>query len=151
MPDEPLRCASAVILDNDGRAFIQRRAPTRTLFPNAWDIVGGHLEADESFVDALAREVSEETGWRVSHVLAELGEVRYRGDDGRERAERYYLIRVDGDLDRPRLAPEEHTGWRWISELEVAELAPGGQGDELTREALTTAFRVARDIGLMPT
>ena len=44
---EPLRCAGALIVDDDGRIFIQRRSPHRRLFPNCWDIVGGHLEPGE--------------------------------------------------------------------------------------------------------
>ncbi|NED80879.1 NUDIX domain-containing protein [Streptomyces sp. SID11233] len=42
----------AVILDRDGRAFAQRRGPHRRLFPDCWDIVGGHVEAGESLLDA---------------------------------------------------------------------------------------------------
>jgi 8-oxo-dGTP pyrophosphatase MutT (NUDIX family) len=148
VPEEPLRCASAAIVDNDGRLFIQRRGPGRALFPNAWDIVGGHLEGEETFADALAREVYEETGWRVSHVLADLGEIRYLGDDGLDRLERQYLIRVDGDLSRPRLAPEEHTEWRWITPDELDVVDGDGPGDLLARQVLTTAFQALHDIGL---
>ncbi|HLL66494.1 MAG TPA: NUDIX domain-containing protein [Micromonosporaceae bacterium] len=148
MPDEPLRCASAVILDDDGRVFIQRRAPDRALFPGAWDIVGGHLEAGESFAEALDREVFEETGWRVSHVLADLGEIQYQGDDGKERLERQYLIRVDGNLAKPSLAPEEHTEWRWISRDELDVVACDRPGDELARQTLLAAFQAVHDIGL---
>jgi 8-oxo-dGTP pyrophosphatase MutT (NUDIX family) len=35
-------------VDDDGRIFFQRRSPTRKLFRNSWDIVGGHLEPGES-------------------------------------------------------------------------------------------------------
>jgi 8-oxo-dGTP pyrophosphatase MutT (NUDIX family) len=146
---EPLRCAGALIIDDGGRIFIQRRAPTRRLFPNAWDIVGGHLEPGETYDEALRREVYEETGWRVSHVLAELGEMRYTGDDGLARVEWDYLVRVEGDLAAPRLAPAEHTQWRWI---ERSQLAPVDDhdtaGDRLTHRLLSAGFRLAADMGL---
>ncbi|MDH6463452.1 8-oxo-dGTP pyrophosphatase MutT (NUDIX family) [Micromonospora sp. A200] len=48
MPTEPLRCAGALIVDDDGRLFTQRRSPERSLFPNAWDIGGGYLELSET-------------------------------------------------------------------------------------------------------
>lgn len=37
--------------------------------PGIWDIVGGHLE-EETPEEALAREVEEETGWRVREIVA---------------------------------------------------------------------------------
>lgn len=66
MSNEPLRCAGALIVDDKGRVFIQRRSANRRLFPNTWDIVGGHVEGDETLMVALHREVREETGWSVS-------------------------------------------------------------------------------------
>ena len=98
---EPLRCAGALIVDHDGRIFFQRRSPATTPFPNCWDIVGGHLEPGEDIDEALRREITEETGWVLSHVLGQVGEYRYVGDDGLARIENDFLVRVDGDLDRP--------------------------------------------------
>ncbi|MFC8197917.1 NUDIX hydrolase [Streptomyces sp. NPDC057298] len=63
----------AVILNRAGEAFAQKRSPDRRLFPDTWDIVGGHVEAGESILEALAREVEEETGWRLRHVRQFLG------------------------------------------------------------------------------
>ncbi|CAM5588150.1 Nudix hydrolase domain-containing protein OS=Streptomyces griseomycini OX=66895 GN=FHS37_001234 PE=4 SV=1 [Streptomyces griseomycini] len=72
----------AVILDGNGRAFAQRRAPDRRLFPDCWDVVGGHVEPGESLLGALVREVAEETGWRVRRVRRLLGVTAWTGDDG---------------------------------------------------------------------
>jgi 8-oxo-dGTP pyrophosphatase MutT (NUDIX family) len=53
VPTEPLRCVGALIVDDDdGRRFLQRRSPERSLFPNAWDIGGGQLEPGETAVAA---------------------------------------------------------------------------------------------------
>ena len=59
--DGELWTVGAVILDGHGRAFAQKRAPGRRLFPDTWDIVGGHVEAGESLLDSLVRGVAEET------------------------------------------------------------------------------------------
>ncbi|TWG06494.1 NUDIX domain-containing protein [Streptomyces brevispora] len=72
----------AVILNEDGAAFAQKRSPDRRLFPDTWDIVGGHVEAGEPLLNALAREVEEETGWRLRHVRRFLGTSTWTGDDG---------------------------------------------------------------------
>lgn len=148
MSTEPLRCAGALIVDDDGRLFIQRRSPERRLFPNAWDIAGGHLEPGEDIQDALRREVYEETGWTVSHVLARVGEYRYTGDDGIERVETDFLVRVAGDLDRPRLEHGKHTEFRWITQQEVAVLDEHRDADDgLLRQIVADGFATLCSIG----
>lgn len=149
--DPPLRCAAALILDDDGRIFVQRRAADRRLFPDAWDIVGGHLEPGETALEALRREIHEETGWRLTHVLAELPPVRYTGDDGLARVEEDFLVRVEGNLRRPRLAAGEHTEYRWITRDDLDALVAGSDrpGDVLIRRLLAAGFDTARDIGLI--
>ncbi len=118
-----MRVAGALVVDDEGRIFFQRRSPHRRLFPNTWDIVGGHLEGDETVAEALAREVTEETGWQVSVVLGQVGEYAYRGDDGIDRIETDFLVRVDGDLSRPQLEEGKHTEFRWLSadELDILD------------------------------
>ncbi|MFB6819297.1 NUDIX hydrolase [Streptomyces sp. NPDC056347] len=105
----------AVVLDRNGAAFAQRRSPHRALFPDTWDIVGGHVEAGEGLLDALAREIEEETGWRLRHVRRFLGVTTWTGDDGRGlRHEADYLVEVDGDLGRPALEWSKHSGFDWF-------------------------------------
>ncbi|PZF88291.1 NUDIX hydrolase [Micromonospora endophytica] len=114
VPTEPLHCAGALIVNPQGRLFFQRRSPHRRLFANCWDIVGGHLEPGETIEDALRREVTEETGWRVVEILEQVGEYRYVGDDGLPRVETDWLVRVDGDLTAPVLEAGKHTEYRWL-------------------------------------
>ncbi len=136
-------------MDDDGRIFIQRRSPQRRLFPNVWDIVGGHLEPGEEVDDALRREVAEETGWSVSHVLGLVGEYRYTGDDGLERLETDFLVRVDGDLTRPRLEQGKHTEFRWLAEEDLALLDEHRDvNDGLIRRVAENAFAALHSIGL---
>lgn len=149
MSTEPLRCTGALIVDDYGRIFFQRRSAQRKLFPNCWDIVGGHLEPGEEIDDALRREVTEETGWTVSHVLGLVGEYRYTGDDGLERLETDFLVRVDGDLDRPRLEVGKHTEFRWLAEHEVGILdADRATDDGVIRQIAADGFAALHLIGL---
>ncbi|MEH0984937.1 NUDIX domain-containing protein [Micromonospora sp. CPCC 205556] len=149
MPTEPLRCAGALIVHDDGRLFFQRRSPERRLFPNAWDVVGGHLEPGEEIEDALSREVAEETGWSLSHVLGRIGEFRWTGDDGVPRVETDFLVRVDGDLTRPRLEAGKHTEFRWLAERDLAVLDENrNAGDGQIRRIAEDAFAALRSIGL---
>jgi 8-oxo-dGTP diphosphatase len=145
---EPLRCAGALIVDDDGRIFIQRRSAGRRLFPDTWDIVGGHVEAGETVQEALAREVTEETGWSVSHVIGDIGDHAYTGDDGIDRVETDFVIRVDGDLSRPRLEVGKHTEYRWIGPDEVGVLDENNGVDGVVRKIVEDGFALLRSIGL---
>jgi 8-oxo-dGTP pyrophosphatase MutT (NUDIX family) len=40
----------------------------------AWDIVGGHIEAGETPEEALAREIKEETGWNSRHIGSQIAD-----------------------------------------------------------------------------
>lgn len=120
-----LWAVGAVIHDGQGRVFVQRRARDRTLFPGAWDLVGGHLESGESVLSALCREVREETGWEVRRVVADLGVVRWTGDDGRTRREADYLVEVAGDLSHPTVERGKHEDPRWIRPEDASLLLEG--------------------------
>ena len=145
---EPLLVAAALVVDDSGRIFFQKRSPTRKLFPDTWDVVGGHLEPGETVQEALHREVYEETGWRVSQVLAKIGDYRYTGEDGLTRLEADFLVRVDGDLSNPQLEQGKHTEFRWLTEHELdlldynAEVTGG-----MIRRLAEDGFAVLRGLG----
>jgi 8-oxo-dGTP pyrophosphatase MutT (NUDIX family) len=144
-----MRVAGALVVDDDGRLFFQRRSPHRRLFPNCWDIVGGHLEPGETIEEALHREVVEETGWRISVVLGLVGEYGYRGNDGIDRVESDFLVRVDGDLSRPRLEEGKHTEYRWLAENDLDVLDEHRDVNEgLIRRIAEDGFATLHTIGL---
>ncbi|MFJ9683695.1 NUDIX hydrolase [Streptomyces sp. NPDC101194] len=81
-------------------------------------------------LDTLAREVEEETGWRLRHVRRLLGITTWTGDDGAgERHEADYLVEVDDDLDHPALEWSKHTAYDWFGPCDLPRLkenrAPG--------------------------
>ncbi|MEU5576361.1 NUDIX domain-containing protein [Streptomyces huasconensis] len=132
----------AVILNRGGAAFAQRRGPDRRLFPDCWDIVGGHVEPGESLLDALAREVEEETGWCLRRVRRHLGTTTWTGDDGGgTRHEADYLVEVDGDLDRPALEWSKHTAYDWFGPADLPRLKENrGPGEYLVHDLIAKAL-----------
>jgi 8-oxo-dGTP pyrophosphatase MutT (NUDIX family) len=133
--------AGAVIHDGRGRVFMQRRSPNRSLFPGAWDIVGGHLEPGEGFMEALSREVTEETGWTLRRVVEDLGVTTYTGEDGVERREVDYLVEVDGDLEAPHIEEALHLDPRWVDQDAALALLDGAhRSDALLRPVIERAF-----------
>ncbi|CCH90048.1 ADP-ribose pyrophosphatase [Modestobacter italicus] len=75
VPEVP--CVGAVVHDARGRLLLVRRghAPSAGL----WSVPGGRVEAGESEVEAVVREIAEETGLRVRPERV-LGRVRIDGD-----------------------------------------------------------------------
>ncbi len=55
-------------LVENGAVLLVHRSPTRPAYPDLWDLPGGHVDAGESELEALAREMHEELG---VHIVAE--------------------------------------------------------------------------------
>jgi ADP-ribose pyrophosphatase YjhB (NUDIX family) len=58
--NRPLRLGVVAIIEHDGALLVERRSDTGT-----WGLLGGGLEANETLVEAVAREVREESGLEV--------------------------------------------------------------------------------------
>ena len=130
----------AVIPDAAGRIFVHRRTPDRQLLPGAWDIPGGHVEPGESILDALRREIEEETRWQLARVVADIGHTSW-SDAGHQLLEVDYIVAVTGDMARPRLEAGKHDAWAWIGENELDVLRVSRQkGDLLLHGILVQAF-----------
>ena len=106
----------AGILLRDRRALLCHRRDDLAWYPSAWDLVGGHLEPDETEVQALARECWEELAvdicdageaLRVTTADAELTVFRVRAWTG----------------EPVNAAPEEHQCIAWFDALEISGLA----------------------------
>jgi 8-oxo-dGTP diphosphatase len=134
----------AVVIDPAGRAFVQKRSDTQRIFPSCWECVGGHVEPGETMQAALAREVHEETGWTLRRIVARVGEWTWEAA-GEPHREVDFLIEVEGDLAAPQLERQTHTEFRWVGDVDLAELLDDGdRGNHLTLQALTQAFAMAR-------
>lgn len=77
----PLPAVAALVVDDDGRLLLGRRAFEPDI--GMWDTIGGFLEEDEDALAALHREVLEETGLEVS-VTDFVGAFSDRYGDGEE-------------------------------------------------------------------
>ena len=145
--DERRCVVGALILDARGRVFVHRRGWDRAFLPGAWDIVGGHVEPGETLLDALAREVAEETGWRLvgtPHLLFVADWRTDPADPASARREFDFLIDVAGDLGRPRLERPKHVEFRWIGAGELDLLDENrGRDDGLVRHLVELALRSA--------
>jgi 8-oxo-dGTP pyrophosphatase MutT (NUDIX family) len=62
-PNIPRRIGVIALVERDGALLLQRRADD-----GDWDFVGGNLEEDETVLDALHREIREETGLEIRNA-----------------------------------------------------------------------------------
>ncbi len=120
-PTRPFLAVSAAIL-RDGKVLVVRRA--RAPASGVFSLPGGVVEAGETLVDAVRREVVEETSLLIEPVaLAGYREVVAR--DGDDKVERHFVILpfaarwVAGE---PKLN-DELSEWRWVDPAEVASMA----------------------------
>jgi putative (di)nucleoside polyphosphate hydrolase len=123
-----------VVFDARGRVL----AMERSAVPGAWQLPQGGIEGDEEPVDALWRELREETGLTADdvQVVAELPEwlgyelpAEYRSaKTGRGQVHKWFLLRAGTD-DLPvrtdTMPHAEFLSWRWVDLAELAEQAVG--------------------------
>lgn len=117
----PAPTACALVVDGDGRLLLARRAYD----PDAglWDLPGGFIEEDEEPLDALVRELREETGLEIE-PLEHLGiwTDRYGDDPGAARTlNLYWTARVVGGKER---ADDDVSELGWFA---PADLPPPAQ------------------------
>jgi mutator protein MutT len=112
---------ACAIFINNGKLLLVRRASHKTWYPNHWDLVGGHVEGDETIEDALVREAEEEVGLTpvAFRWVAELSEPVESGGA----AARYHVFVVtEWNGGEPELLGDEHTEMRWVDTAQALRL-----------------------------
>ena len=114
------------------------RRPDKRANPDVWDLPGGLIEAGESELGALARELHEELGVQIAtdkttHLC------RLTAGPADEPALLSAWVVRDWLGTPANIAPEEHDGMRWFS---LEELPPPPH--VLVRTALVDAMRSHR-------
>ncbi|WP_407889636.1 NUDIX hydrolase [Levilactobacillus sp. N40-8-2] len=65
-PGEYHLVVNAFIFNQRGQVLLQQRSPNKLYFPSYWDSsVGGSVQAGETIITAMQREMTEEIGWTV--------------------------------------------------------------------------------------
>jgi 8-oxo-dGTP pyrophosphatase MutT (NUDIX family) len=122
-PLYPAHSVGAIIVTPDNRFLLQRRDHLPHIwYPGAWGLFGGGIDAGESELDALRRELQEEIGFALGEARLF---TRFQFDFG---------FVGDGMIDRAffevPIAPDAVTGLRLAEGLEMA-LIPGDRVTDL--------------------
>ena len=111
-----LSTAAGVVLDDDGRVLLGRRADSGT-----WALPGGIVEPGEEPADAAVREIFEETGVvAVPEVLAAVtvsGLITYQNGDVVRYLELLFRCRPGGGYARVHDTESIEVGWHALAAL----------------------------------
>ena len=120
----------AGLLQRSGRVLLCHRRADRDFYPGVWDLPGGHVQAGESIMDALARELREELG--IVPQLAQDAPFWTFEADGLHLF--VYLIH-HWQGEARNAAPDEHDKIAWVSfeELSGLDLADPSYSEMLAR------------------
>jgi 8-oxo-dGTP pyrophosphatase MutT (NUDIX family) len=123
----------AVIANARGELYFHRRTWQRKLFPGCWEVVGGHVEPGETVLEALGREIEEETGWTLKRVAALILELDWSAESDGGIALKHefdFVVEVEGDLEHPRLETGKHDQFSWVSRDTLDVLRENRQPDD---------------------
>ncbi|MBA4492862.1 NUDIX domain-containing protein [Paenactinomyces guangxiensis] len=129
--------AKAIIFDQDRVLILRKSAEERNAKDShGWDFPGGGLEPSEPIMEALAREVMEETGLQVKVVAP-----AYIYDEIQEEK---HLIIIKFACDQPvgeLILSSEHESYHWVRLDQLQE----GAFPDWMKEEIRRAYRIYTD------
>ncbi|WP_088964327.1 NUDIX domain-containing protein [Micromonospora purpureochromogenes] len=108
-------------LVENGAVLLVHRRPTKRAYPDVWDLPGGQVEAGESELQALAREMHEELGVHIAAESASRLGVLHAGSG--EDAVHVGVWQIGDWVGSPtNRAPDEHDDIAWVGISELGGL-----------------------------
>lgn len=108
--------------DGKGNLFMTRRAPQKS-FAGTWENSGGAAQAGETSLQAITRELFEETGIRALPEEFELLD----SDRDQNTFYDFYCLEKAFALDAVKLLPGETDDAKWVSFAQVHQMIQTGQ------------------------
>lgn len=105
------RFVVAALLVRRNKVLLLRRKPEEFM-GGMFELPSGKVEPAETLLDALKREVKEETGLTVKMVQAYLGSFDYQSGSGKPTRQFNYSVAISGG--KPKLSPTEHDMYHWV-------------------------------------
>ncbi len=110
----------AIISDENGKILIIKRSTNSKTNPDKWELPGGKVNQNESFDQALIREVFEETGLKINldHVVGV-------SEQNLHLIRAVHIIMSGTIMDGKLSLSSEHDGYAWVyfENLKEYELA----------------------------
>lgn len=109
-------------IDDTGRLFLTKRDAAKQTYPMTWENTCGCVQAGETSMEAVRRELFEETG-----IAADASELTFLASETEEHAfiDTYLLFR-NVPIEKVRLQAGETCDCRWVTAVELDEMIEEG-------------------------
>lgn len=137
---------TAVIRNDAGKFLVLKRSEREIAHPGKWTFPGGKMEGNESVEDALAEEVTEETGLTVKQGKILLKDASFVRPDDQTVKVFSYLVAVEQAAQVT--ISDDFTEYAWVDVAELRQLPHVGIEPELEQaeKILALPLEVQRDI-----
>jgi len=111
----------AVIIDRsaDPAKFLILRRNDSDFMGGIDELPSGKAEGAESLINALKREVKEETYLKIEDITGYLGSFQYPDAGGKMRRQFNFAVTVKPG--RVKLSSDEHSGFKWVGSGDLAD------------------------------
>lgn len=111
------RFVVGAVIEKDGKVLLLKR-PMDDFMPGILEFPSGKVEMEETLLEALNREVEEETGLKIKEVTKYLNNFDYTSKSGKKTRQFNFSIKVeDGDISLT-----EHDSYEWVDKEEMKEV-----------------------------
>ena len=114
----------AVIINDTPAVLLLQRREDEKSFPGMWELPSGKRSFGETSIEALHREVKEETGLQVE-IIRPLSVFEYvveTADEIRDTTQINFLCRLTPGSQKIKINPKEHQAAKWFTIEELHSL-----------------------------
>ncbi len=102
-----------------GRKVLLLKRKKKSFLGGVFEFPGGKVEANETLLDALRREVWEETGLKTRKVVSYLSFFDYAAKNGEKTRQFNFKVSVEGTR---RIKLTEHDSFAWVGLRDLLEI-----------------------------
>jgi len=137
-----IACTDVLIVNQNKEIFIQKRSPTRKLYPNCCEVPGGHVENGESILKTLTREIKEEISMDLIQILDFVDYFDWQNNEGHKYRNFQFLGKASGT---PSLEKDKTTEFKWIKKGQESIMLENRQpGDDKHCKIMKRAFKMLK-------
>ncbi len=119
----------------DGRVLVLKRSQKENFLPDFFELPGGKINFGENPIDALVREIKEETNLDIKVVCPYSVFSYVSSDNQRHTVDIQFIAMIKSDVKNLKLS-SEHDLYRWIKKEELENL----HVSDLMKKAIIDGF-----------
>lgn len=112
MKNEVRRIAAGVVMLNN-KLLLTKRSKSRKFYPGVWDLPGGHCNENESYENAIKRELREELNIKATS----LSPVKMYDKSPEFVLQVFFISQWEGTVEN--IQPDEHEKLAWFSYADI--------------------------------